>query len=75
MNKRLQALIDRGYPKEDVLWFSSFTDRELEEAAEAAFKHISRNCTSVSNPEALFIGGHPGCGKSSMSLRIKLPGC
>ncbi len=71
MNKRLQALIDRGYPKEDVLWFSSFTDRELEEAAEAAFKHISRNCTSVQKPEALFIGGHPGCGKSSMSLKIK----
>ena len=71
MNSRLQALIDRGYPKEDVLWFSSFTDEELNAAAKAAFKHISRNCTSVSNPEALFVGGQPGCGKSSMSLNIK----
>ena len=71
MNNRLQALIDRGYPKDDVLKYSSFSEEELNIAANNAFKHISRNCTSVTNPDVLFIGGQPGCGKSSMSLNIK----
>ena len=71
MNSRLQALIDRGYQKEEVVRLSSFTEEELAESAGAAFSHISKNCTSVSKPEAIFVGGQPGSGKSTIALEIK----
>ena len=71
MNSRLQALIDRGYDKDTVIRLASFTSEELEYASEHAFEHITRNCHSVDNPFAIFIGGQPGCGKTVLSMNIK----
>ena len=34
----------------------NFTDEELEYASKCAFEHISRNCTPVDKPIAIFIG-------------------
>ena len=71
MNSRLEALIKRGYPKEDVIRLSSFTESELEYACNMAFEHISRRCTPVDNPSAIFIGGQPGSGKTVLSMELK----
>ena len=71
MNDNLQLLIDKGYSKEEVIKLSSFTQADLNNAAETALNYVSKSCTSVLNPEALFIGGQPGCGKSSVALNIK----
>ncbi|MBR6690234.1 MAG: zeta toxin family protein [Bacilli bacterium] len=71
MNSRLQALIDRGYSKEEVEKLALFTEEELEYASICAFKHISRNCTSVDLPNAIYIGGQPGSGKTVMSMNLK----
>ena len=71
MNSRLESLIKRGYPKELVIELSNFTPEELEYASKSAFEHIARNCTSVKNPSAIFIGGQPGCGKTVMSMDLK----
>ena len=71
MNSRLEALIKKGYPRKLVFELSSFTDEELEYASKCAFEHISRNCTQVSSPKAIFIGGQPGCGKTVMSMNLK----
>ena len=71
MNNRLQALVDRGYSKEEVLWLSSYSEDDIGYCVERAFQHISRNCTRVKNPNSFFIGGQPGCGKSVLSMKIK----
>lgn len=71
MNSRLDALINKGYPKELVFELAGFTDEELEYASKCAFNHISRNCKSIDNPTAIFIGGQPGCGKTVMSMNLK----
>lgn len=71
MNSRLEALIKRGYPREIVLELSSFTEEELEYASNCAFDHISRNCNPAEKPNAVFIGGQPGCGKTVMSMKLK----
>ena len=71
MNSRLQALINRGYPRDIVIKLASFTDKELEYASNSAFNHIARNCSKVTNPSAIFIGGQPGCGKTVMSMKLK----
>ena len=71
MNSRLEALINRGYSRDVVENIAVFTEQELAYASECAFKHISRNCTPVNNPNAIFIGGQPGCGKTIMSMNLK----
>ena len=71
MNSRLQALVERGYDKDLVLKLASFTDEDIELACISAFKHISRNCEGVDSPQAFFIGGQPGCGKTIMSMNFK----
>ncbi len=71
MNSRLEALVNRGYDINDVLSLSSYTPLELQYASDVAFKHISRNCRSVDSPNAIFVGGQPGCGKTVMSMKLK----
>lgn len=71
MNSRLEALINRGYSRDLVLRLASFTDEELEYASRCAFNHISRNCSKVNKPSAIFIGGQPGSGKTVMSMKLK----
>ena len=71
MNGNLQLLIDKGYSKEDVLRLSIFSKDDVSKATKTAIEYISKKCTSVLSPEALFVGGQPGCGKSSVALNIK----
>lgn len=71
MNSRLQALVDKGYSYDDVLRLASFTEEELNYAAQRAFEHITHNCNKTSNPIVIYIGGQPGSGKTILSMQLK----
>lgn len=71
MNKRLQSLIDRGYSEDEVIRLSSFTENDILEATKTIYKHIIKDCSSVDNPYAIYLGGQPGCGKSIYSIKLK----
>lgn len=71
MHSRLVSLIERGYSVDDVVNLSTYTETELNEAVDMAFKHIVRNCTPVEDKTAIFVGGQPGCGKTVLSMELK----
>lgn len=71
LSGRLEALISRGYPREDVIRLSSYTKEEFDLAATVAFNRITKGCDPVDNPICIYVGGQPGCGKSCLSLNIK----
>lgn len=71
LSGRLEALISRGYPREDVIRLSSYTKEEFDFAKSVAFSRITKDCTPVKNPICIYVGGQPGCGKSCLSLNIK----
>ena len=71
MNSRLQALIDRGYSKEEVIRLSSFTEEDLNYAVMSAFKHLVQGCEKVFQPKTIYIGGQPGSGKTVLSMELK----
>lgn len=71
LNGILEALISRGYSREDVIKLSSYTDEDFNCLVDIAFDRISEDVVPVKNPVALFIGGQPGCGKSCLSMKIK----
>ncbi len=71
MNSRLEALIKRGYSKEDVMRLSSFTEVELDRISKLAFEHLKRGCSTTNNPYSIFIGGQPGSGKTVLSMNLK----
>lgn len=71
MHNRLLSLIERGYSIDDVVNLSTYTDEELDNAVDDAFNHISKNCFSVDDRIAIFIGGQPGSGKTILSMELK----
>lgn len=71
MNSRLQSLIDRGYDELDVIELSNYTKDDLDYLSEIALEKNSVNCYSQNNPVAIYIGGQPGCGKTTISSYIK----
>ena len=71
MNSRLQALIDRGYSRDDVINLASYTKDDLNYAVMAAFKHLTQGCQKVLNPKTIYIGGQPGSGKTILSMELK----
>lgn len=71
LSGRLEALISRGYPREDVIRLSSYSKEDVEYASMCAFFKENQGKTQVENPIAYYIGGQPGCGKTIMSKNIK----
>lgn len=71
LTEREKALVLRGYSKEDVKRLSNFTKDELDYALEVVLYRLSRGVCKVDNPTAIFVGGQPGCGKSSEVIRLK----
>lgn len=71
LSGRLEALISRGYPRDDVIRLSSYTEEEFNFASSVAFNRITKGCEPVHNPICIYVGGQPGCGKSCLSLNIK----
>lgn len=71
MHSRLQALINRGYSKQDVWNLSMYTDEELEKTVDLAFNYITRGCIPEDNKKVIYVGGQPGSGKTVMSMKLK----
>ena len=68
---REKALVERGYDKETVLRLSSFENDEIQAAAAIIFQKATIDCKKVSKPICIYLGGQPGCGKSTLSRKIK----
>ena len=68
---REEALIKRGYSKETVESLSSFTEEELNKTVDRLIEELSANCSRQDKPCALFIGGQPGSGKTTVLRKIK----
>lgn len=71
LSGRQKALLNRGYSIEEIIKFSNFTKEELDYAIIAGISRITIGAQKVSNPSATFVGGQPGCGKSSVTIRLK----
>ena len=71
LSVRENDLINRGYSRELVLDLCSYNQEQLEKIVDIILYDISKNCKTVSNPLCIFIGGQPGCGKSTNSLKLK----
>ena len=71
LNGRQKALLERGYTYDEVIGISSFSNLELNERVKIALDRITDGLIMVNNPEAIFIGGQPGSGKSSVCMNIK----
>ena len=68
---REKALIERGYDEETVRRLSSFSEKEIHEIAENIFQKLTDGCAITDKPVCIYLGGQPGCGKSTLSRKIK----
>lgn len=71
LSSRERALVDRGYDVDDVIRLSYFSEEQAKDAAEIIYSRITNGCSSVNEPVCIYIGGQPGCGKSTVSMTIK----
>lgn len=71
LSSREKALIDRGYDVDDVIRLSYFSEEQAKDAAETIYTRITKGCTPVDNPVCIYLGGQPGCGKSTVSMTLK----
>jgi len=71
LSRRSKALVERGYSLDEVIALTSFTEEELDYASMVAFSRISEGAYRVDSPDAVFVGGQPGSGKSSEVMRLK----
>ena len=71
LSPREQALVDRGYNIDDVKKLVYVNDKSMEEIANNVYDMITKDCKPSIQPNCIFLGGQPGCGKSSRSMNIK----
>ena len=71
LTAREKTLVDRGYDKDEVLKLSSYSIDDLVNISNRIIDRITKDCKRVDNPTCIFIGGQPGCGKSTSSKFLK----
>lgn len=71
LSQRELALIKRGYNVDEVISLNSIDNRQINNIANDIFKIISRNCKEDKDPICIYLGGQPGAGKSSRSMKLK----
>lgn len=71
LSSREQALVDRGYDEDEVRRLASFDERLFEPITDEIVSRITKDCVRVENPTCMFLGGQPGCGKTTTSIRFK----
>jgi UDP-N-acetylglucosamine kinase len=71
LTSREKALVEKGYDKETVLKLTSFSETEIREIANEIFEKQSKSCSKTNDPICIYLGGQPGCGKSTLSRKIK----
>ncbi len=72
MDRRIQTLIQKGYPLEIINYLQDNSKDEVNTAVEKLMKDISVNNIPTDSPNVYFIGGQPGSGKSALMNRIRL---
>lgn len=72
LTDREKSLITRGYSEEEVKELIYYSDEQINNLSNIILGVITRNCTRVDNPFCIFIGGQPGCGKSTLSMATKI---
>ena len=68
---REKCLINRGYSKEDINSLCGYSIDCFKSIADVIISDLIIDCKSVDTPTCIFIGGQPGCGKSTISLKLK----
>lgn len=71
LTRKELELVDRGYSKEELEELVSYTDEYVDKISDNIVENISVGCTKSDKPTAIFIGGQPGCGKSTSLRTIK----
>ncbi len=71
LTSREKALIERGYDVDDVIRLSYYSEEQVKDAAEVISSRITKGCVPVDDPFCIFIGGQPGCGKTTVSMEVK----
>lgn len=72
ISQRLNALIDRGYKKEDVISLSIFNDLDVNKVCDTIYLNEIKHKEKTNNPVAIFVGGQPGSGKSVYVYKINI---
>ena len=68
---REKGLIKRGYLKEDIIDVCGYSDDDFKKIADVIISNISNECKKIDKPTCIFVGGQPGCGKSTISIKMK----
>jgi dephospho-CoA kinase len=68
---REKELIKRGYSEELVKRLTDFDMMYAERISERLSDELSKGCTSTDKPNAIYIGGQPGSGKTTALREIK----
>ena len=71
LTSREIGLIDRGYSYEDIINICGYSDEQFKIIADVIISDISNGCSKVKNPTCIFVGGQPGCGKSTNSIKLR----
>lgn len=62
------SLLSRGYSREDLLRIKNFSDEEVTNIFKLIVSRITKGCEKSSTPKCIFVGGQPGCGKTTFSM-------
>lgn len=71
---RAIELVENGYSIEDVIRLTTVSNADLEAIADNIFNSISSDCKPDQSPVCIYLGGQPGCGKSTRSINLKKRG-
>ena len=71
LTQRELNLIKRGYSKEKVSLLCNYTEENIHNITNIIINNSINNCKRIKNPTCYFIGGQPGCGKSTSLLKLK----
>ena len=62
------SLLSRGYSREDIFRIKNFSKEEVANIFKLIVSRITKGCEKCSTPKCIFIGGQPGCGKTTYSM-------
>ena len=71
LTSREIGLIERGYSREDIIDICGYSEEQFKIIADVIISKLIEGCKKVKNPTCFFVGGQPGCGKSTNSIKLR----